>query len=743
MKSSWKRTFVLVILLILIVLSIFGGDRQIAAKHEEELVQNLQLMTKQMGKTIETELKAEQTRLLSMAAEVSTAVGGGTSVEQILEILASMNEISSFKRAGIVNVDGSAVTTDGYYKELGFRDFFQRSLNGEFVVTGTLMDTIGQTEPINVFSAPVYNENQEVTGVIFASYRNEEFRKLFDLSDYQGSASNCIVDEQSKVISYTSNLPFNPDEQSLWEFLESLGEEAQQIMDNYYKDPRQYDPAKYRVAGGDGNDYYIYFEPIDMGQIDEQWYVVSMITSDTLKKQVVDSMKIVTIMLIEIMVLVFLAFFMFIVDTNRVAIKQRRELEQVAYVDSLTGGDNYASFRNKVTRNDRIGFVVSMDIHSFKMINSICGNEKGDEVICYIYKWIKEAVSPEDLVAHVEADRFVMFFPRLEKESVLKKLTAINAAIISGTREADLPQLSAYYGISWFERGDSIEKTFSDANFARDSIHSKKDVFYAFFDKFATQKILEDKKIEDSFEKAIATHEFEVWYQPKYMPDTRAIVGAEALIRWRRSDGQLVSPGRFIPIYEGNGMIRTLDEYVFCEVCTRQKKWLDEGYELFPISVNLSRASLYSPNVVERYKDITENIGIDPKYVPIEITESAAVDDRSIQNLTDEFYRNGFPLHMDDFGSGYSSLASLNRLHFDTLKLDKSLIDYIGNFGGDQLIKHTIALAKDLGMHVTAEGVEEEKQVIFLQELKCDSIQGFYYSRPVPLDEFEALAERK
>ena len=183
-------------------------------------------------------------------------------------------------------------------------------------------------------------------------------------------------------------------------------------------------------------------------------------------------------------------------------------------------------------------------------------------------------------------------------------------------------------------------------------------------------------------------------------------------------------------------MIRYLDEYVFRMVCTQQKEWLEQGRTVIPISVNLSRASLYFQNVVERYQRIADEVGIEPAYVPIEITETAALDDKSIRQLADHFYEAGFPLHIDDFGAGYSSFATLNIMHFDTLKLDKSLIDYIGNYGGDRLLEHTIALAKELGMHVTAEGVENANQVAFLQKLNCDSIQGFYYSKPLPLREF-------
>ena len=137
--------------------------------------------------------------------------------------------------------------------------------------------------------------------------------------------------------------------------------------------------------------------------------------------------------------------------------------------------------------------------------------------------------------------------------------------------------------------------------------------------------------------------------------------------------------------------------------------------------------------------EIVKEIGIAPALVPIEITESAAVDSGAIDQLAERFCAAGFPLHIDDFGAGYSSLALLNTLHYDTLKLDKSLIDCIGNYSGDRLLEHTIALAKELGMHVTAEGVETAEQVDFLKKLDCDSIQGFYYSKPLPVSEFEKL----
>ena len=167
-----------------------------------------------------------------------------------------------------------------------------------------------------------------------------------------------------------------------------------------------------------------------------------------------------------------------------------------------------------------------------------------------------------------------------------------------------------------------------------------------------------------------------------------------------------------------------------------------QGKELIPISVNLSRASLHRSGTVMRYVEIVKGAEIPFSCVPIELTETVALYSDRIRRITEALVRTGFLLHMDDFGSGYSSMTSLNQLPFDTLKLDKSLIDYIENFRGQQVIRHTISLAHSLGMKVLAEGVERAKQVEILRSLSCDEIQGFYYARPLPWENFETKVIR-
>lgn len=256
------------------------------------------------------------------------------------------------------------------------------------------------------------------------------------------------------------------------------------------------------------------------------------------------------------------------------------------------------------------------------------------------------------------------------------------------------------------------------------------------------QQLSEDRLMEDIFDDALKNGEFHLWYQPKVDPARGCILGAEALIRWKRPDGTMLSPGKFIPLFEKNGNITTLDEYVFRTVCAQQQKWLQSGYRLYPISVSISRISLYYSNVVDKYREILDSFELDPKYVPLEITESATINNSDISSLIEQFHEAGFTLLLDDFGSGYSSLSSLNVMHFDTVKLDKSLIDYIGDQKGEQLLLHITQLLQSFGMTITAEGVETSDQVEFLRNLHCDDIQGYFFSKPLPINEFEDFARK-
>lgn len=376
--------------------------------------------------------------------------------------------------------------------------------------------------------------------------------------------------------------------------------------------------------------------------------------------------------------------------------------------------------------------VVILDVSDFKLINGTYGTKKGNEVLVYLSNAFRYYVK-NGLLTRYEGDQLLGLFHSKVKMDVER----INRNINKIAEEAPIPNIRIKVGI--YEDVDtnlSIPVICDRALMAEKSISKDFKTNVAFYTDEMNQKQLVQRQMENDFKSAIANREFKVYYQPKYDVNTENIVGAEALVRWQKPDGTLISPGAFIPLFESDGLVVHLDEYVFENVCQFQKERMENKLPMVPISVNLSRASIHFNDVVEHYVDIVNQKQIPFECVPIELTESATLYSEKILEITDQLVNAGFTLHMDDFGSGYSSLTSLNELNFSTVKLDKSLINYIDQARGKKIVQQAIDLGHGLDMKVVAEGVESKEQRDCLKEMHCDMIQGFYYSKPLKQEDF-------
>ena len=282
------------------------------------------------------------------------------------------------------------------------------------------------------------------------------------------------------------------------------------------------------------------------------------------------------------------------------------------------------------------------------------------------------------------------------------------------------------------------------AYIARQTIKNKGDTAWAFYDGAVRDKLLHEKEIESQMERALAEGEFIAYYQPKYSTKEQRLIGAEALVRWRRSDDVIVPPYQFVPLFERNGFINKLDRYMFELVCRQQTLWLGEGLAPVPISVNMSRMCLYDPHIVDEYIGILEESGLPAAYVKLELTESAFFENTSIMNgVIEALHKVGIKVLMDDFGTGYSSMMMLKNVDIDVLKLDKSFVDDIGDERSEKIISNIIYLAHSLQIEVTAEGVETKAQFEFLRDVGCDYIQGYYFGKPQPAEAFADLLQKE
>ena len=366
-------------------------------------------------------------------------------------------------------------------------------------------------------------------------------------------------------------------------------------------------------------------------------------------------------------------------------------------------------------------------------------SETGDELLIEIGEALKSIDAGYGTISgYMGGDNFCVIFE--ENDDVINLIRKRISGIVNGYRGHDITR--AYYGA--YKTADKDITTGEMCDYAYGALEiakqrPDKDIFW--YDESMAREQEAEAKLMPEICSAMDNGEFTFYLQPKCILQTGKIIGSKALVRWISPEKGFISPGQFIPLLEKNGFINKLDVYIWDKVCQTIRRWLDEGRTALPISINVSRADIYSMDVVRILKGMIEKYNISTEYIEIEITESAAVDNDEIKSIADKFHGNGFPLLVDDFGSGYSSLVTLNMKCFDTIKIDKSLIDYIGDSNGERLLVHTIALAKELGICVTAEGVESQEQVEFLKNIDCDSIQGFYYSKPLPLTEYEMLLD--
>ncbi len=426
-------------------------------------------------------------------------------------------------------------------------------------------------------------------------------------------------------------------------------------------------------------------------------------------------------------------------------VKSNRKVVNTLYLDPVTGGDNWYKFRinaNKIISSKqftkRSYALINFDINRFKIINDAYGYQKGDEVLRDIYNVIKRWSHDGEPVTRYAADQFYILMSFSELEELTERILDLNDRIrqMRYTKAARI-----FYGVYFItETNDSIDRMGEFAQVAKNNIKGSSEGIISFFDDVARERLLEEEEIEKSMNEALKNDEFLVYLQPKYMAKEETISGAEALVRWQNSNGMPFSPAEFIPLFEKNGFITELDYYMLKKVCQLIREWLDKGYNPLPISVNISRLHFANSHLAEIITDIVDSYGVPRNLIELELTESAFLQNK--QMLIDTVVRlreYGFLVSMDDFGAGYSSLNSLKDLPLDTVKLDGELFRLTDEVErGLCVIRNTITMAKDLHMKVVAECIETREQVEFLCMVGCDVIQGYYFAKPMPADQFEA-----
>lgn len=422
------------------------------------------------------------------------------------------------------------------------------------------------------------------------------------------------------------------------------------------------------------------------------------------------------------------------------------KMQKMAEHDALTGLQNrnhmFARTRQMLDEHPGQQFVfLRVDIDHFALYNSAFGEAEGDRLLCFIARLFDEIAKDFSVSTYgrMNSDIFCVCTPYSGKPDTLERVVNNVQGKLAEFRRNYLLEVSV--GVYIIEDPSlTIEECYLRASLGAQRCKSQYGKHIGFYDK--KSKVMANQEIEiiNEMQSALEQEQFVVYFQPKVSLATDKACGAEALVRWDHPERGLVSPGVFIPVFERNGFIAKLDYYVWEHTCMKLKKWKDEGYDPYPVSVNISRVSLYNPQLVDVLVGLVEKYQIDYELLQLEITESAIMTNQELMQKTIHDMRQaGFTILMDDFGSGYSSLNTLKDIEVDILKVDMKFLPIGGEVEKAEIILASIIkMTKWLGMSVVVEGVETREQRDFLEGAGCDYVQGYYYSRPIPSEEYES-----
>ena len=385
-----------------------------------------------------------------------------------------------------------------------------------------------------------------------------------------------------------------------------------------------------------------------------------------------------------------------------------------------------------------IGFI-QFDIRQFKIVNDLYGEIVGDEILDFIRHKLNEVCGDRQYFINLRSDVFMVVTEYNAEEELVEFIQKLDARISSYKNV----KLKMTYGVYTVEDKEMELRQMEDrAAMARKAAKQNAVSNILFYKEQFKESLYNRKFIEENMQAAITERQFMMYLQPKYSIAKNEIIGAEALVRWRHPERGMIFPDQFIPIIEENGFIREVDYYMWGEACRFIKRCEKEGIKTCPISVNVSRVHLRDNECINVLSDLIKSTAIPREMLELEITES--VDDQAVSRKAYQLKDEGYTLLMDDFGSGYSSLNILLETPFDVIKLDKRFMESMMLSGkGKLILEQVVSMANKLGLGLLAEGVETKEQVDLLQSIGCDQVQGYYYAKPMPAEEFFELLKKQ
>src|SRR5215204_4808784 len=427
------------------------------------------------------------------------------------------------------------------------------------------------------------------------------------------------------------------------------------------------------------------------------------------------------------------------------------EVDWLAYYDTVTQLPNRALFEDRLTQavaiakaNDQTLGVLFISLDQFKKVNDSLGHGPGDTLLREFAERLKSCINKSDTVARFGSDEFALLRTGIDGAKDMIETIGSLSQVLKFSFDLSGHELfaTASVGVSLFPLdGDDTHTLLKNAGAALYKAKKSGGANYQFYTADMHELASRRLALETSLRRAIQNEEFLLHYQPRVSVDSLEITGVEALVRWQHPQFGLVSPSEFIPLAEHTGLIVPIGEWVLRTACLQGRRWRDQGFAPIQIGVNISARQFHDQDLTQTVIRILEETGWSPKYLELELTESSIMQNAEFAaGMLTRLKNMGINISIDDFGTGFSSLGSLKRLPIDALKIDQSFVREATTDPDDAaLVMAIITLAHNLRLRVVAEGVETEDQLRFLQLLRCDEIQGYFFSKPLPADKLVSL----
>ena len=676
--------------------------------------------------------------------------------------LKKLEKSGSFEKILLSDPDGNAVDYEGTFYSVGSLSFFRKAAGGASGISGREKCGVlaGGTDAI-VCYAPITDENGVMAVLLgfapstlnvadFTDFALNPDSGMYILDSSGGMVMTSLLPGGGSFYDSVKDNRFADGTDSGYRKVDIFTEVASEEEEDgkktvkssgYYAGDITNSRGFLSLLGENSGVSSIYFRK----DLSLNGWALYYVRSVELSESTVSFIILSRVLLFGIVVIFLIAMIIMLLLQWRNA----RKITSLAYKDEITGHANWQKF--VAVCNARLGgkswwssrhAALCIDINRFTIYNDYYGQKAGDKLLSYIAGTLELMCSSREISARRSRDVFVVLWNYTSKEELEKRIEDFFSLLGDGPNSANV---SASVGVYLLSEGEKdIVHAVDMAGIAEQTAGDVKVNTVTWFDEQIRARMTEEHELEKMMHSALEKGEFKLFLQPKHRVSDGALGGAEALVRWISPEKGFISPGKFIPLFEKNGFVGPVDNYILEQLCIFQRARLRKGYKTVPISVNVSRVQLSNPNLAGEIAAIVDKYSVPHKFIDIELTESACFDDMEVLIATITRLRAmGFPVSMDDFGSGYSSLNLLKELPFDTLKIDGEFFRNVTDADrANIVVNNIIELAKSLHMTVVAEGIETQEQVDFLRTTQCDLIQGYFYSKPLSAKDFEEYMSR-